>query len=96
MYSCDFNKRTIQSIKTQASQKIEEIKADAQNKVIMAQLDAKHKISEMQDKLTEATNEVNYQINLNKTFLRISKEQAMHLDVQMQISLVEDSFPNPL
>ena len=34
-------KRTVQSIKTQASQKIEEIKADAQNKVIMAQLDAK-------------------------------------------------------
>lgn len=69
-------KRTVQSIKTQASQKIEEIKADAQNKVIMAQLDAKHKISEMQDKLTEATNEVNYQINLNKTLLRISKERA--------------------
>ena len=69
-------KRTIQSIKTQASQKIEEIRADAQNKVIMAQLDAKHKISEMQDKLTEAINEVNYQINLNKTLLRISKERA--------------------
>ena len=42
----------------------------------MVQLDAKHKISEMQDKLTEATNEVNYQINLNKTLLRISKERA--------------------
>ena len=42
----------------------------------MAQLDAKHKISEMQDKLTEATNETNYQINLNKTLLRISKERA--------------------